>query len=125
MRGVWIVYGLALIWLALFALSFGMFAVTEPTDFGFTRGMNRLGVLFGWQAAALIAAVAALVATLRLSKPRPLAARIVGYGPLSLMLLQLVAVVGVALVFHYSDRWGRHIEPPPAAAPAEPATAAI
>jgi len=46
---------LFVIWLGLFAASFIMFAITPATDFGFSRGLNRITVFFGWQIAATIA----------------------------------------------------------------------
>ena len=43
---------LLLIWLAMVAWSVIGARITPPTGDGFTRGMNRLGLFMGWQAAA-------------------------------------------------------------------------
>lgn len=53
-RTLWFLLGL---WLAAFMGSFIAFALIEPTGSSFTRGMNRVGAFFGWQAAALGLAV--------------------------------------------------------------------
>jgi uncharacterized oligopeptide transporter (OPT) family protein len=119
--GIW-VFGLAALWLVLFVLSFVMAAVTEPTGDSFVRGMNRIGVLLGWQFAALIAAIAALVAALSRPRPRSLGVRLAGYGPLSLMLLEVVAVVGITAFVYYT---AMPSEPPPARPATQPASPAM
>ncbi len=43
---------LFVLWLGLFVGSFVMFMVTPSKDFGFTAGLNRIMVFFGWQIAA-------------------------------------------------------------------------
>jgi hypothetical protein len=53
-RSLWVLLAL---WLAAFAGSFIAFALIEPTGSSFTRGMNRVGAFFGWQAAAISLAV--------------------------------------------------------------------
>jgi hypothetical protein len=53
-RTLWLLLAL---WLAAFVGSFIAFAVIEPTGSSFTRGMNRAGAFFGWQAAAIGLAV--------------------------------------------------------------------
>ena len=54
-----------LLLLALWAIAFcGSFVaayLTKPDDFGFTRGMNRMGAFLAWQAVALVLAVICLV----------------------------------------------------------------
>ncbi len=53
-RVLWLVLAC---WLLAFVGSFIAFAVIEPTGSSFTRGMNRAGAFFGWQAAAFGLAV--------------------------------------------------------------------
>jgi hypothetical protein len=55
------IYGAVAVWLLLFIVSFVVFATTEPTDSGFTKGLNRVGEWFKWQSAALVAAAALFV----------------------------------------------------------------
>jgi hypothetical protein len=45
------------VWLLCFIVSFVSFAVTPPTGDSFLRGFNRLIILLGWQAGALLAAI--------------------------------------------------------------------
>jgi len=47
------------LWAMAFALSFILFAITEPSGDGFTRGINRVSLFLGWQAIAGLLAVAA------------------------------------------------------------------
>ncbi|MFN3227103.1 MAG: hypothetical protein ACE360_12740 [Hyphomicrobiales bacterium] len=53
-RTLWFLLAL---WLAAFIGSFIAFALIDPTGASFTRGMNRVGAFFGWQAAAIGLAV--------------------------------------------------------------------
>lgn len=50
-----------LAWAALAAQGVNAYLTLEPTDSGFTRGLNRVTAFFQWQAMALAAAVAASV----------------------------------------------------------------
>ena len=53
------VVALVAMWALAFGLSFFLFMTTEPTGDGFTRGINRVGLFFGWQGVAAILALAA------------------------------------------------------------------
>lgn len=100
-RSHWI-YILAGFWALLFTVSFVVFALTEPTDSGFTRGLNRADDWFKWQSIALIVAIAAF-AYARSSRETlsPLEKRI-GYTPITVsavLLVGLVLLVAGALLF--------------------------
>ena len=49
------------LWAVLWGWSFVSYATTPPSDFGFTRGLNRVTAFLGWQLAALLPAYAAWV----------------------------------------------------------------
>ncbi|MEM9248704.1 MAG: hypothetical protein AAGB05_08410 [Pseudomonadota bacterium] len=57
-RLVWLFLAL---WLALFLWAFIAARGTAPTGDSFLRGINRAGVFFGWQLAALLPGIAAFV----------------------------------------------------------------
>jgi len=73
---------LALTWLVLFAGAFIVLRLTEPVGDGFTRGLNRLGVFFEWQAGAFIAAVISFVLSRKLGKDTYRRERRIGAAPL-------------------------------------------
>jgi hypothetical protein len=60
-----------LVWAALVARGFIVYFETAPTGDGFVRGLNRAGLFFAWQGAALLAAAVGWIAGLR-SKARGL-----------------------------------------------------
>lgn len=51
------------LWLVVFAGGYLAAFLTEPTDFGFTRGLNRFLIWFWSQAAALVVALIAWFAS--------------------------------------------------------------
>lgn len=55
----WLVPLIAAVWAVFVASGFVAHATLEPTDSGFTRGLNRITAFLGWQFAALVAAGAA------------------------------------------------------------------
>jgi hypothetical protein len=85
-----------LVWAVAFAGAFVAWQVTEPSDSGFTRGMNRLGVFVRWQALAAVLAVVALV--LGRGQPRASLWRRLGYLPLAALGLLRIGVVGAVIV---------------------------
>ncbi|MGE0665537.1 MAG: hypothetical protein AB7O49_03165 [Sphingomonadales bacterium] len=97
MASRYLVFAAAGLWLALIVLSFAAFSATAPTGDSFTRGMNRIGVLLAWQAGAMVAALAALVLMLRRKPPRGLGVSLAGLAPMSVMVLELLAVVAVVV----------------------------
>ncbi|MGE0044844.1 MAG: hypothetical protein AB7J28_04805 [Hyphomonadaceae bacterium] len=51
---------LFLLWAALFAASFYVFAITPVRDMGFTRGLNRIEAFLPWHAGAILVALVSL-----------------------------------------------------------------
>ena len=88
---------LLMVLLAVWALAWGMsfvaFATTQPSADGFTRGLNRMTVFFGWQLAAALPAFAAW-ATGR-DWPRGSSVRFVSRVPIQLALGLAAVVAGL------------------------------
>jgi hypothetical protein len=82
MARIW-VFVLAGLWLTAVVISAVMFQTTEATDFGLTAGLNRIGVFLGWQLAALVLALLAGLATIRVPKPRALSTLLTGLTPIA------------------------------------------
>jgi len=85
-----------LAWALAFAGAFAAWWVTEPSDSGFTRGMNRLAVFARWQALAAVLAVVALVLGRGQARPSPW--RWLGYLPLAALCLLVLGVVVAVIV---------------------------
>ncbi len=81
------------IWTLAWGYSFVAFATTEPSGDGFTRGMNRMTVFFGWQLAAALAAFAAWV--VGRDWPRGSSVRYVSRVPIQLALGLAVVIAGL------------------------------
>lgn len=96
----WAIFGLTALWAALFVAAVVVMQGTPPTDSGFTRGLNRIGVFFQWQAASFaVAALSfAITRSARLHLRRGM--RWLGYGPLviDLSLLGLLVILYVGAV---------------------------
>lgn len=60
--GASLVWFCLLVWIAFVAKGFLAYISLEPTDSGFTRGLNRVGAFLRWEAYALAAAALAFVA---------------------------------------------------------------
>lgn len=84
-------------WVAVFVVSFVLTSGTTPTGDGFTRGLNRVGVLLSWQAVAMAVAVVVWLVGLRQF------ADSAGWRWLSRLpfILQLMLIFGVVSVFGY------------------------
>lgn len=93
----YMVFASAGLWLALFVLSFVTYSTVEPTGDGFTRGMDRAGAVLAWQAGAMVAAVAAMVFTLRQKGPRGFGVSFAGLAPMVVMVLELIVVVALVI----------------------------
>ena len=105
------------VWAALYVWSFIAFAITEPTDFGFTRGMNRISLFFGWQFAAGLAAIVVFAMSWQFP-PRTLR-RWVYRLPLFLGVTLLAALLAVA-------GWAAWSKPPqPSATETPPVTVPV
>ena len=93
-------------WLVIFAGSFFWVRLITPTGDGFTRGMNRITALMGWQALAGVLAIICLAGYLGFPRPRPKWLRLAGWGPMIGTGLLIGFVVGL---FVYSAA----VKPPP------------
>ncbi|MHA7870905.1 MAG: hypothetical protein ACX939_01005, partial [Hyphococcus sp.] len=60
--GAALVWFFLLVWIALVAKGFLVYIALEPTDSGFTRGLNRVIAFLRWEAYALAVALLAFVA---------------------------------------------------------------
>jgi len=91
---------LAGLWLALFVVAVVAMRATEPTGSSFTRGLNRVGVFFQWQAASFAAAVACFVVTRAARERLGPGLRRLGYAPLiiDLTLLGLLVLLYLGVV---------------------------
>jgi len=94
-RTVWLI---SAIWLALVAASFIALALTPATDFGFTRGLNRLMVFLSWQAGAFVAAVASFVVGWNLADGTR-TDRLIGNFPLGAMAAFYAVIIAVSVYF--------------------------
>ena len=90
--------GLFLAWAVLFAGAYVAAWLTEPTDFGFTRGLNRLTVWFWWQAFALVPAIAAWFSVRARRRYLPRRIFLLGRLPLLLTGVQILIFVGLIAV---------------------------
>jgi hypothetical protein len=84
------VKGLLAAWAIVFALSLLTRFVVEPTGDGFTRGMNRLWIMVGWQVVAMILAVLAFHHSRKFVKGDRL--RRLVWGPVILAILFICAM---------------------------------
>lgn len=86
-------YVLLALWATIYVWSFVSYSITAPTDFGFTRGLNRIGEFLGWQFAAGLVSVLALALSFEF-RPRSLARWLVRL-PFILALLLLFVILGI------------------------------
>lgn len=84
---------LAGLWLALFVVAVVAMRTTEPVGSGFTRGLNRVGVFFQWQAASFAAAVVCFAVTRAARERLGRRLRRLGYAPLVIDLTLLGMLV--------------------------------
>lgn len=84
------VKGLLVGWAIVFGLSLLTQFIVAPTGDGFTRGMNRLWIMVGWQTVALILAISVFT----LSRPLPKGDRLrrLVWGPVTLAIVFLCAI---------------------------------
>lgn len=86
-------YVLLALWAVIYFWSFIAYSITAPTDFGFTKGLNRISGFLGWQFAAGLVSVFALALSFEF-KPRSLARWLVRL-PFILALLLLIVILGI------------------------------
>lgn len=105
------------IWAALFALSFVLLFTLEPTGEGFVRGLNRVTAFVGWQGAAFVAAIVALVAGRGSNATGGL--RWLSRVPAIVQALMLLLLIGVILATRFTQPPAEPYVPPgPVTAPA-------
>lgn len=92
-----LVLSAVLLWLLLFSASFAALQMQEPEGSGFTRGFNRIGAFFQWQAAASFVAVVAAVAARRLSGTETRATKLLAYGTAGVSGLLWLTLVGLVV----------------------------
>lgn len=97
MASRYVVFAAAGLWLGLFVVSFIVFNAMSPSGDGFTRGIDRASALLAWQAGAMVAAVAALLSTLRQKGPRGFGVSFAGLAPMAVMVLELLVVVALVM----------------------------
>jgi hypothetical protein len=88
-----LILALAGLWLALFVVAVVAMRATEPVGSGFTRGLNRVGVFFQWQAASFAAAVVCFAVTRSARERLGRGLRRLGYAPLVIDLTLLGLLV--------------------------------
>jgi hypothetical protein len=120
-RALWLLLAL---WAVCVTVGVFRYGTLAPTDFGFTRGMNRLEALLSWWAGAAVLALPVWLTGRRSpSRAQRWAAR--------LPLLWLGAVVGLVLallVWLQLQPWNQPQPAPgdrPVTAPADPASDAV
>ena len=107
---------LLLVWAATYAGSFWHLLFTDPTDDGFTRGLNRVMGFMAWQVVAMLVGTVIWIVSLRPLRP-----------PMVRWLLRLPALLGLGLVLLIAGTmvYSRLAKPPPAEPPLpKPATVA-
>lgn len=87
---------LAGVWLVLFVVAVVAMRATEPTGSSFTRGLNRVGVFFQWQAASFAAALICFAVTRSARERIGRGLRWLGYAPLA---VDLVLLGGLVLLY--------------------------
>ncbi len=91
------------IWAIVFFGSFLWVRLIQPTGDGFTRGLNRVSALMGWQALAVLLAIVAWGLVMGVPKPRPRRLRWVGFLPVVVSGL-LVLLVALFLVYNIAAK---------------------
>ncbi|NOZ33273.1 MAG: hypothetical protein GXP01_09455 [Alphaproteobacteria bacterium] len=114
-----LVFGLAVVWAALFVVSIVVGLTLAPTGVGFLRGINRAIAVVGWQGAAAASALILAVLALGIERPRGRLMSILGFGPL---VVTGLLVLGMALLIAWFAFFST--SPAPATGPTLPVTEA-
>ena len=110
---------LIVIWIALCAWSLLSYQITAPTDFGFTRGLNRVSNFFEIQIVAVLVALLTLVLSFRF--PARSGFRWLARVPAMLTLIAIAAfAIFVAAVFWNDPASSVSTPLPPVTEPARP-----
>ncbi|MCR9136721.1 MAG: hypothetical protein NXI27_12035 [Alphaproteobacteria bacterium] len=105
-------------WVAVCAWSIVSYQTTAPTDFGFTRGLNRVSSFLQIQIVAVVIAIAGFVLSFRAHRGSAL--RWVARGPLLLTLVVIAAfAVFVAVVIWNDPAQEAPATSPPVTEPAD------
>lgn len=111
---------LLVIWLIVYIASFVMFASVEPTGSGFTRGLNRVSVLFGWQISAGL--IGLFIWVLARGADLSSAMRWLTRLPICLAAALFLLIVGLILWANFSPEPPTDYQPPQTTGPTtEPA----
>ena len=94
-----IVIVLAALWAVPMALSFVHPWLVRPAGDGFVRGLDLVVYFFGWQALALLLAVAAVIVRIVRSGELTGRVRTFGYAPAIVMVLELIGVQTLAVFY--------------------------
>lgn len=108
------------LWILIFAASFALPFVLEPTGDGFTRGLNRIAALFLWQGIAFAIAVVVWILGLGIERDRT-GMRWASRVPAIVHVVSVLLVVGLVLWLRFSGpAIDSGIAPGPVTAPAVP-----
>lgn len=108
---------LVVAWVALCAWSILSYQMTAPSDFGFTRGLNRVSAFLEIQIAAVLVAIVAFVLSFRLT---PSKMRWVARMPAVLTLVVIAAFAVFIAFVVWNDPASTAPEPPgPVTEPAD------
>lgn len=86
-------YVILTLWAGVYVWSFIALKITEPSDFGFTAGLNRITTFLGWQFFAGLVSIFAFGLSFEFA-PRSLARWLVRV-PFILAILLLIVILGI------------------------------
>jgi hypothetical protein len=89
------VYAIAALWAAVMVVSFVLLETTEPTGEGLASGLNRISNFLALQGAALVVATGGALAARSAQRRGATQIGRVGYGPLAVSLVLLVALIAM------------------------------
>lgn len=90
-----IIYALGAVWFVLFLVSFVMLQLVEPTDSGFTRGLNRIATFLTWQGAAFAVAMVLAWVTRGAAERGVDKIKLVGYLPLAASVFLVASFIAI------------------------------
>lgn len=112
------------LWLACFVLSFSLPFLMEAKGDGFTRGLNRVGALLGWQLGATVFALLGFITGIgKLKEHRGMAW--LSRGPAVVQATLICALLALILYMRFASKPAAASEYPPPKATAAPAAASV
>lgn len=87
------ILGLVLFWLLIFVAAFVVPRFIEPTGSGFTRGYNRMPLVFGFQCFGVLLALIAAGLTYKNRTKITKGMIVTGFAPLSIYVLVVLLIV--------------------------------